>query len=162
MFVSSQSTQIRPFIIAESRNQNIERKRKTENKKKFKKRKNRINCELPYRRKHFFKKWRSSKILFSIELGFNEHSREHPNKVSCNSASFFYLVYKWNFSKSAFLKISNEKILLSKWSKKNSKNAHVLRQIRPYYSTTYGKGNGKQKLQICKSQNYDFVLTITY
>ena len=40
---------------------------------------------------------------------------------------------------------------------KNSKN--VLRQIRPYHSSTNGKGNGKQKLQTRLSRNYDFVFT---
>ena len=42
---------------------------------------------------------------------------------------------------------------------KNSINVHVLRQIRPDNSTTYGKGNGKQKLQTYLSQNYYFVFT---
>ena len=44
-------------------------------------------------------------------------------------------------------------------TQKKFKNVHVLRQIRPYNSTTYGKGNGKQKLQTHLSRNYDFVFT---
>ena len=60
------------------------------------------------------------------------------------------------FVKLAFMKISNQKILMIQ---KNSKNVHFLRQVRPYHSITYGKGNGKQKLQTLLSRNYDFVFT---
>ena len=39
------------------------------------------------------------------------------------------------------------------------KNVHVLRQIRLYNSTTYGKGNGKPKLQTSLSRDYNFGFT---
>ena len=44
-------------------------------------------------------------------------------------------------------------------TQKKFKNVHVLRQIRPYNSTTYGKGNGKQKLQTRLFWSYNFVFT---
>ena len=82
MFVLSQSTQIRPFIIAESRNRNIERK-KTENKKNAK-----IGLIANFRidGKHFFrkmkeiriKKGRKNKIQSNLVI---TDTRGHANKV---------------------------------------------------------------------------------
>ena len=42
---------------------------------------------------------------------------------------------------------------------KNSKNVHVLIQIKPYNSTTYDTGNGKHKIQTHLSRNDNFVFT---
>ena len=44
-------------------------------------------------------------------------------------------------------------------TKKNSKNVLVLIHIRPSKNVAYCKSNGKQKLQMHLSQNYDFVFT---
>ena len=40
-----------------------------------------------------------------------------------------------------------------------SKNVTVLLQNQPCKTTTYCKSIGKPKLQMCLSQNYDFVFT---
>ena len=94
---------------------------------------------------------------------FNRKKRflaiEQPSGDSGSAVFLHKLICKCNLWKFVFLKIVTQKILLKQRSQIYSKNFPASLQNRPYKTTTYCKSNGKLKLQMRLSQNYDFVFT---